>query len=103
MGNQIKLGVSQYQKGLKTILKDFDKFTDKHDLEEVDIELERQGHHIIVTWLIFCEEVDSIQELYQDYIRFEQECDDEVELVEVCLDEGEFLATYEIKRTYLLE
>lgn len=103
MGKQIQLGVTEYEKGLKTILKDFDKFTDKHDLEEVDISLEREGNNIQVTWTVYCEEVDSVQEIYQDYMSFVQECMEEVELVDVSLDDREYLATYEIKRTYILD
>lgn len=103
MGKQIQLGVTEYEKGLKTILKDFDKFTEKYDLEEVDISLEREGNNIQVTWTVYCEEVDSVQEIYQDYMSFVQECMEEVELVDVSLDDREYLATYEIKRTYILD
>lgn len=100
MSKSIVLSVNSYEKALKQILKDYERFCEENELVEVDLQLERIGDTINVTWVIPFDELQTIQQVYHDYLVFTSDCKEEVELTEVNLEDGEYNVLYRIKRTY---
>lgn len=97
----IDLMTPSYEKGLKTILKEFEAFCVKHDIV-ADIELERKGNTIEAQWLIYYEAYDTIHEVYKKYQAFAESCEDEVELLEVVTEDDGYHLLFGIKRFYIL-
>lgn len=102
MRKQIDLMTESYDEGLKIILKQFDSFCETHELDTVDLDMNRNDHTIETIWRVHVESVDSLQELYDDFRAFKAVCKEDMELVQVEYDDDEYYGTYEIKRLYVL-
>lgn len=102
MEENMKIIHGTYAEGLQKILSDYEHFCTSHELEDVDIQLERMGDVVDVTYVISPSEVDTIEEVYEDYLYFANEIEEELELTEVSLLDNEYYAEYQVKFTYVL-